>query len=57
MAKVKSVWVCTSCGADSPKWEGRCPSCGEWNTLVEEKISVKPGKSRTPLGSTPNSSP
>ncbi|MBD5256633.1 MAG: hypothetical protein HDS50_03245, partial [Bacteroides sp.] len=31
MAKVKSVWVCSSCGADSPKWEGRCPSCGEWN--------------------------
>lgn len=57
MAKVKSVWMCTSCGADSPKWEGRCPSCGEWNTLVEEKISVKPGKTRTPLGATPNSRP
>lgn len=57
MAKVKSVWMCTSCGADSPKWEGRCPSCGAWNTMVEEKISVKPGKSRTPLGSTPNARP
>ena len=41
MAKVKSMWYCTSCGADSPKWEGRCPSCGEWGTLVEEKVSAK----------------
>lgn len=32
--------MCTECGADSPKWEGRCPSCGAWNTLVEEKVSV-----------------
>ena len=38
MAKSKSMWVCTSCGADSPKWEGRCPACGAWNTMVEEKI-------------------
>ena len=41
MAKVKSMWYCTSCGADSPKWEGRCPSCGEWGTMVEEKVSTK----------------
>ena len=57
MAKVKSVWVCNSCGADSPKWAGRCPICGEWNTMVEEKVSVKPGKSKSILGSTPNSRP
>lgn len=57
MAKIKSVWMCTSCGADSPKWVGRCPSCGEWNTMVEEKVSVKPGKSRAPLGVTPNAKP
>ena len=31
----KSSYVCESCGNDSPKWEGRCPSCGDWNTLVE----------------------
>jgi len=36
MGKEKSVWFCTSCGAESPKWMGRCPSCGEWNTMVEE---------------------
>ena len=42
MAKVKqkTAWFCTSCGAESPKWTGRCPSCGDWNTMVEEKISA-----------------
>ncbi|MCI9606871.1 MAG: DNA repair protein RadA [Muribaculaceae bacterium] len=51
MAKgIKSVWMCSECGADSPKWEGRCPSCGAWNTMVEEKVSVKPGKSKSLLG-------
>ena len=45
MAKVKTMWYCTSCGADTPKWEGRCPSCGEWGTLVEEKVSAKQSKS------------
>jgi DNA repair protein RadA/Sms len=34
--KAKAVFVCQSCGAQSPKWMGRCPTCGEWNTLVEE---------------------
>lgn len=42
MAKqVKSIWYCSSCGADSPKWEGRCPACGAWNTMVEEKAPAK----------------
>ena len=58
MAKsVKSVWVCSSCGADSPKWEGRCPSCGEWNTMVEEKIPAKSGKSRGLLSGSTKSKP
>jgi DNA repair protein RadA/Sms len=39
MAKVKSSYVCQNCGAESVKWVGRCPSCGEWNTYVEERIS------------------
>ena len=39
MAKVKSVFFCTSCGAESPKWMGQCRHCGEWNTYVEEKVS------------------
>ncbi|MDO9154985.1 MAG: DNA repair protein RadA [Paludibacter sp.] len=39
MAKTKSVYICQNCGVDSPKWIGKCPSCGEWNTYVEEIIS------------------
>ncbi|NDV45600.1 DNA repair protein RadA [Paludibacter sp. 221] len=39
MAKTKSVYVCQGCGNESPKWIGKCPSCGEWNTYVEEIIS------------------
>ncbi len=35
MAKAKSVYTCTECGASNPKWQGQCPGCGEWNTLVE----------------------
>ena len=45
MAKTKTVYLCQSCGADSPKWLGRCPSCGEWNTLVEQRISKGPIRS------------
>ena len=36
MAKSKEVFVCQNCGASSPKWQGQCPTCGEWNTLVAE---------------------
>ena len=39
MAKVKSVFVCSECGYESPKWNGKCPSCGEWNTMNEEIVS------------------
>lgn len=35
MAKVKTVYSCTECGGNSPKWLGQCPQCGAWNTLVE----------------------
>jgi DNA repair protein RadA/Sms len=35
MAKSKTIYICESCGADSPKWQGQCPECGAWNTLVE----------------------
>ena len=40
MAKAKSVYSCQNCGAQSPKWIGKCPSCNEWNTYVEEIITV-----------------
>ncbi|MEM9821399.1 MAG: DNA repair protein RadA [Bacteroidota bacterium] len=38
MAKIKKIFVCTNCGATSPKWIGRCPSCESWNTYQEEVI-------------------
>ena len=44
--KTKSVFFCSNCGAESPKWVGKCPSCGEWNTFVEETVAAKPKKSQ-----------
>jgi DNA repair protein RadA/Sms len=41
-AKVKTVYRCTECGAEHPKWAGRCDVCGEWNTLVEEAAARLP---------------
>ena len=38
MVKSKTVYVCSECGMDSPKWVGRCPSCGAWNTMKEMTI-------------------
>ena len=38
--KEKTVWFCDNCGNEYPKWMGRCPACGEWNTLTEQRISV-----------------
>ena len=43
--KTKTVWFCKSCGNESSKWMGRCPACGEWNTMVEETVAV--GKKTT----------
>ena len=40
MAKAKSVFVCSECGYEAPKWMGRCPSCGSWNTFYEEKLEA-----------------
>ena len=39
MAKTSSVFVCSSCGYESPKWLGKCPACNEWNTFYEEKLA------------------
>ena len=44
MSKDRSVFRCTECGADQPKWGGRCDSCGAWNSLIEEPISRLAGK-------------
>ncbi|MFV0365810.1 MAG: DNA repair protein RadA [Mangrovibacterium sp.] len=50
MAKVKTQYVCQSCGVTAPKWVGRCTSCGEWNTLIEE-VQVTSSKPNTVLPS------
>lgn len=52
MAKTKTVYVCSHCGADSPKWLGKCPNCGEWNTYVEEVVAkeVPSAKRLVPSG-------
>jgi len=46
MAKTRTQFVCQQCGSTSPKWMGRCPDCGEWNTLVE---TIVESKERSPL--------
>ena len=43
MAPNRVRYVCQSCGAAGPKWAGRCESCGEWNTIVEEAVEARPG--------------
>src|SRR5215204_565840 len=40
MAKEKSIYVCSECGGTSAKWLGKCPSCGAWNTLVEQSAAA-----------------
>ena len=47
MAKTKSVYVCSDCGAESVKWIGKCPSCGGWNTYVEEVVKKEPVAQRS----------
>jgi len=44
MAKTKTTYVCNNCGASYPRWMGKCESCGNWNTLVEEVIATGPGR-------------
>ena len=44
MAKAKTAYFCQECGYNSPKWVGKCPSCGEWNTFVQEVIEKEDKK-------------
>ena len=48
MAKAKTVWYCTSCGNEYPQFLGRCPACGEWNTMKE--MTVEPKKAPATTG-------
>ena len=56
MAKTKTTFYCTACRNETAKWQGRCPACGQWNTIEEhtEKVSV-PGKEhrRQNIGKSP----
>lgn len=49
---VKTAWFCSVCGNESPKWTGRCPACGEWNTMVEERVQPQ-----TPRGASKSLGP
>ena len=49
--KAKSVYICSECGYESPKWFGCCPGCGEWNTMNEEiKAPAAPASAESPQG-------
>ena len=52
MAKQKTVFYCSSCGNESPKWAGRCSACGAWNTMLEHiEKPVAPGRAKAaPVG-------
>ena len=60
-AKAKTVFICQQCGNTSPKWMGRCPDCGEWNTLVETTLEPEPPTGRrgglAPSNSAPQALP
>lgn len=44
--KQKTIYVCSECGYESPKWYGKCPDCGEWNTLIEEVRAPEPASAK-----------
>ena len=52
MAKEKIAYVCSECGYDSPKWAGRCPSCGAWNTMKEQVVRPATAEKRAASGFT-----
>ena len=53
MAKEKTIYVCTECGGTSAKWLGKCPSCGAWNTLIEQVAQPAAGASANNRFNTP----
>ena len=53
MARIKTEFVCSECGYRSPKWVGRCLSCGSWNSMVEEVIEEKPKETRVKSADVP----
>lgn len=56
MAKDKIAYVCSNCGQESPKWIGKCPACGQWNTFQEIKVAAAPSRSGLSSGTSPAAS-
>ncbi|UCC48317.1 MAG: DNA repair protein RadA [Gemmatimonadota bacterium] len=50
MPKARSVFLCTECGGEAYRWQGQCPQCGAWNTLVEERVRPVPAAERLDRG-------
>ena len=57
MAKLKRTFFCTSCGYETPKWLGKCPSCGEWNTITEHVVAKESSSVSSRLTSVPRVEP
>ncbi|MBQ2998640.1 MAG: DNA repair protein RadA, partial [Oscillospiraceae bacterium] len=48
MEKLKKIFICSECGYETPKWMGKCPECGEWNTFIEDvRAEEMPSKQKT----------
>ena len=57
MAKVKRAFFCTECGYETPKWLGKCPSCGAWNTISEHVVAKESSSVASRLTSAPRVEP
>ena len=57
MAKLKRAYFCTACGYETPKWLGKCPSCGEWNTISEHVVAKESSSVASRLSSAPRVEP
>lgn len=57
MKQAKTLFYCTECGNETPKWAGRCPACGAWNTVVERPEPAAKGKGRVRVADPPKARP
>ena len=57
MAKLKRAYFCSSCGYETPKWLGKCPACGEWNTITEHVVAKESSSVSSHLSSVPHVEP
>jgi DNA repair protein RadA/Sms len=53
MPKTTTIFVCSNCGFKSPRWQGKCPNCGEWNTLEEQRAVAAPRGAQTAVAASP----